>query len=157
LPTNWGEDVDPGIHEVANDVGVVAAHILLLRESAVEKGARLKIELSDADVVGKIAVSYWIDIRELGVAAKKAFGQRLDESLLQLAFPARLSECERREDAQLQAGILLRPPEELVDDVIGFPEPERGAESYLAADATDRGLDARFHIAKSDQPIVGCR
>lgn len=148
-----GENIDPRVQQVAHDMGVVAAHVVLLGEGTVEKASWLEIELRDADVVGQIPTPEWVHVREFRVAAKQSIGQRLHEAPFEFALPPGPRERQRREDPQLEARVLPRPPEELVDEVVRFPKPQRGAEANLPPDPADSGLDARFHVGKLDGPV----
>ena len=92
------EHIDPGVQQVADDVSVVATHVLLLGERAIEEASRLKIEFAHANVGGQVAAPHWLHIRELRVATEEPLAQRLNESSLEVGLPAGLAKRKRRED-----------------------------------------------------------
>jgi len=146
------EDIDPRVDDIADDVRVIAAHILLLGECAVEEASRLKIELTDTDVIRQRSLAQRVDVRKFRVAAEQTIRERLDEASLELTVCTWPPERERREDVQVQPRIFARTPEELVNQMIGLAQAERGTQANASANAAQSGFNARFDVGEHRRP-----
>ena len=133
---------------------VVAAHIVLLGERAVEETSRLEVELADMNIVGERAISHRIDVFELRVTGPQPLRKGLEQAPPQLVLPPRPRECQRGRDAQFDVGILARAPKKFVDEVIRLSQSQRRAEVDPSADPFDSGFDARFNIGVGDWALT---
>src|SRR5439155_25422982 len=110
LPYELREYINPAVEDVAHRVRVVAAHVILLRERALQEGSWLEVELADANIVGERATSKRIEVFELRIAAEQPLRERLQQPPPEVVFPARWRERQGGEDTQLDARIFACPP-----------------------------------------------
>jgi hypothetical protein len=119
--------------------------VVPLGVGAVEDRARLDEERPDDDV-GRHLVAPQVDL----VAGRRAVGEepfvdRLDQAPRQLGRGLGWDEAECGDDLQLERRVGECPVVQLVDDGVGFPEPQRGTDNdappHQFDDAVDGGLD----------------
>ena len=109
------EHIHPRVQQVAHRVGIIAANVGPLGERAIEEAPRLEIKLRYPDVLRQLSALEGFQILQLGIAYEESLQEGLHQAPFELACIARLTQCERSEDAQVNPRILARPPKEFVD------------------------------------------
>ena len=111
--------------EVAGDMAVVAADVVLLRRLAFEQTAGLEEELLDAHVARQLAAVQIGEKIQLGIIAVDPVDERFEKAPLQVLSGTRTRQAQRGVDGQLPLGHLPHPCIQRVDPAIGLAQTER--------------------------------
>jgi len=129
--------IDAAREHITACVRVVGADIALLGAGNSKPRAGLKEELVDHHVGRKPALALGGSVGQIGVAAEHAVRERPCKSGAELRASARLLQCQRGEDAQVERAVRLRAREQGIGDVVRFAEAKRQPEHDVLADASN--------------------
>ena len=118
-----GHRVDALGIDVAGDVAVVATDVVLLRRRAVQQAAGLQVELLDADVRRQFVAAQGVQVIQLRVVGEDPFGERLEETPLQVAASGGTPQESAVYSVSWRSGRVRRRWYNALTSRLGLPSP----------------------------------
>ena len=121
-----GHRVDALGVDVAGDVAVVATDVVLLRRRTVQQAAGLQVELLDADVRRQFVAAQGVQVIQLRVVGEDPFGERLEETPLQVAASGGRPRESAVYSVSWRSGRVRRRWYNALTSRLGLPSPRAG-------------------------------
>ena len=141
-----GNEIDLAVENIAPDICIIGADIIRLRPPHAAPAAGEEEEFIDLDIGRQRALAQSFCIVEGWIFSEQTIERRLKKATLQLARWRRPLQGQRRENAQVQAGIGHCARHQGVDDVIGLAQSKRDGEDNRAADRCNDRIDQGVRI-----------
>ncbi|MCY1517948.1 hypothetical protein D9M68_526510 [compost metagenome] len=136
-----GDQVQALAVEVAGNMTVIAADVILLRRWAVEQAARLEEKLLDTHVLRQAVIVQIGKKIQLGVIAVDALDEGFEKTPLQTLRGTRAAQAQRGVDGQLALRQLLEPCIERIHPAIRLAQAQRQAEMEWPVDLAQYMVD----------------